>query len=198
MLNSAKVSPFLANMTKYDKKEAFFPNLGFKSFEIYEYLNKYMNIWTLTFNCTNLLFLPRATLKGPKRSFVVLVVLGVELGSKNLPNRAKLSKGTKNLLLWHIMVLNCRVCLVWPYVALHGLDVTFHRNDMVGTKNVLLWHIMVLNCRVALYVLVWPFYGLFSRSYIGERCISPTVLYVLLSKSRMYNDISPKSHKIYC
>ena len=33
----------------------------------------------------------------------------------------KLCKGTKNVLLWHIMVLNCRVCLAWPYVALYVL-----------------------------------------------------------------------------
>ena len=26
--------------------------------------------------------------------------------------------GAKYYLLWHIMVLNCHVCLLWPYVAL--------------------------------------------------------------------------------
>ena len=77
-------------------------------------------------------------LKGPKRSFVVVLVLvldlGVESSSKNVPNRTKnvqgnkkcareqkMCKGTKNVLLWHIMVLNCRVCLVWPCLALCGL-----------------------------------------------------------------------------
>ena len=27
--------------------------------------------------------------------------------------------GAKCHLLWHIMVLNCHICLVWPYVALN-------------------------------------------------------------------------------
>ena len=69
----------------------------------------------------------------------------------------KLCKGTTNVLLWHIMVLNCRVCLygrvwpfvaicglvcpyvvlyglmwpLWPYVASYGLDVAFHCHDYV-------------------------------------------------------------------
>ena len=33
----------------------------------------------------------------------------------------KLCKGTQNVLLWHIMVLNFHVYLVWPYVALYDL-----------------------------------------------------------------------------
>ena len=66
--------------------------------------------------------------------------------------KQKCCEGTKNVLLWYITVitvLNCRVCLVWPYVALYGLmwpcmplnglvwpyvasyvlDVTFHGHD---------------------------------------------------------------------
>ena len=35
--------------------------------------------------------------------------------------KQKMCKGTKNVLLWHIMVLNCRVCLIWPCMALYGL-----------------------------------------------------------------------------
>ena len=81
-------------------------------------------------------------LKGPKRSFVVLVVvlvldLGVESSSKNVPNETKNviygtkndTNGTKNVLLWHIMGLNCRVCLVWPYKASYGLDTAFHSHE---------------------------------------------------------------------
>ena len=45
------------------------------------------------------LFLPRAMLKGPKRSFVVLVlvvvVLGVESSSKNVPNGTKIVQENK-------------------------------------------------------------------------------------------------------
>ena len=53
----------------------------------------------------------------------------------------KKCKGTRNVLLWHIMVLNCHVCLVWPYVTLYGLlwpfvasyglDVAFNGHDYV-------------------------------------------------------------------
>ena len=41
-------------------------------------------------------YLPQATLKGPKRSIVdVLLVVGVESSSKNLPNRTKIVQGNK-------------------------------------------------------------------------------------------------------
>ena len=74
-------------------------------------------------------------LKGPKKSFVVVVlVLGVKKlvknalnGTKNVRKQnllqieQKICKGTKNVLLWHIMVSNCRVCLVWACVAFCGL-----------------------------------------------------------------------------
>ena len=73
------------------------------------------------------------TLKGPIRSFVV-VLLGVKSSSENVPNRTKIVQGNKKcvreqkncneskvFLLWHIMVLNSRDCLVRSYVALYGL-----------------------------------------------------------------------------
>ena len=42
-------------------------------------------------------FGPRATLKGPKKGFVVVVVVvGVESSSKNAPNRTKNVPGNKN------------------------------------------------------------------------------------------------------
>ena len=89
------------------------------------------------------IFWPRATLKGPKRSFVVVVVLlllplDVETWVKDVPNRAKIRKGNKKCTYVNIMVLNCRVCHVWPYVALYAL----------------MWPCM------AFFVFVWPFYGL--------------------------------------
>ena len=46
----------------------------------------------------------------------------------------KLCKGTINVLLWHIVVLNCRVCLVWPYVASYGLVVAFHCHGIVRSQ----------------------------------------------------------------
>ena len=74
----------------------------------------------------------------------------------------KLCKRTKNV------VLNCRDCLVWPYVALHGLMwprmalmLLFTAMTMCGLIRiskalcVLVWSCM------ALYGLVWPFYGYF-------------------------------------
>ena len=76
-------------------------------------------------------FWPRAMLKGHKRSFVV-VVLGVKSWAKNVPKRTKnvlvsqnevrkvpTAMAAKCYLLWHIMVLNCRVYLVWPYLTLN-------------------------------------------------------------------------------
>ena len=41
--------------------------------------------------------------------------------NKKCAREQKKVLGNKNVLLWQIMVLNCRVCLVWPYVALYGL-----------------------------------------------------------------------------
>ena len=46
-------------------------------------------------------------------------------GTKNVPisqneaHKITIGMGAKCYL--HIMELNCRVCLVWPYVALYGL-----------------------------------------------------------------------------
>ena len=69
-------------------------------------------------------------LKGPKRSFVVLVVLlvvvvvvGVESSSKNVPNRTKIVKGSKKspYVAHHgteLLFLSCG--LIWPYVTLYG------------------------------------------------------------------------------
>ena len=45
----------------------------------------------------NLDFWPQATLKGPKRSFVVLVVVGVESSSKNVRGEQKRFVGTKKI-----------------------------------------------------------------------------------------------------
>ena len=61
------------------------------------------------------------------------------MSEKCSESNKKLCKRTKNVLLWHIMVLNCRDCLVWPCIALHGLmwplkygiDVAFHGHDYV-------------------------------------------------------------------
>ena len=111
------------------------------------------SIWKLSFRFLIFLFSfcwSRATLKGPKRSFVevVIVLLGVEssskmfLGTKNVLGNKKCSReqktfyGTKNVpketnkglirakcyLLWHTVVLNCSVCLVWHLrMAICGL-----------------------------------------------------------------------------
>ena len=66
-------------------------------------------------------FWPRAMLKGPKRSFVVLVlVVGVESSSKNVQNGTKIVQGNQKCA-FVVHCGNCRVCLVWPYVALYGL-----------------------------------------------------------------------------
>ena len=80
-------------------------------------------------------FWPRALLKGPKRSFVVLLVvallLGVESGSKNVTN------GTKSVS-EQILFQNCS--LVGPRATYFGL---------VWTLMVLydlIWHFMVLYC----------------------------------------------------
>ena len=66
---------------------------------------------------TLLLFWPRALLKGPKRSFVVRVLVpvpGVESKAKDFRNCTKIVQGNKKCslsLLWYILVLNYRVCL---------------------------------------------------------------------------------------
>ena len=82
------------------------------------------------------IFWPRAMLKGPKRSFVVvvvliLVVLGVKSWAKSFPREQNLScksneahkvpiaMEAKCYLLWHITVINYSVCLGWPHVALN-------------------------------------------------------------------------------
>ena len=142
-----------------------------------------------------------------KRSFFVLVfivvlVVGVELILKNVPNRTKIvqgnkkcareqkiSKGTKNVqgnkkcareqknvLLWHIMVLNCRVCPVWPCVVLYGLMwphfvlLLFTAMVMCGLIRLsmalcdLVWSCMAFLCsHRAFYGLSWQ-NSLFSRS----------------------------------
>ena len=65
------------------------------------------------------------------------------------------------MLLWHIMVLNCRVSLVWPYVASYGLDIAFHGHDFVRPHYN--YHGLVCPSK-ALYGLVWfcmALYGLY-------------------------------------
>ena len=57
-------------------------------------------------------FLPRATLKGPKRSFVVLVVDGVETSFKNVPKRTKTVQENKKCASVAHYGIECRVCLV--------------------------------------------------------------------------------------
>ena len=54
-----------------------------------------------------------------------VVVLGVESSSENVPNRTKIvqeniksAREQKNVLLWHIMVSNYCLCLIWPCGAL--------------------------------------------------------------------------------
>ena len=42
-------------------------------------------------------------------------------GTKNVQKNKRCAKGPKYYLLWHIMVLNCCVCVVWPFMALCGL-----------------------------------------------------------------------------
>ena len=41
--------------------------------------------------------------------------------NNNCARKQKMYKETKNVLLWHTMVFNGRVCLAWPYVALYVL-----------------------------------------------------------------------------
>ena len=48
--------------------------------------------------------------------------------------------GAKCYSLWHIMVLNSRVCLVWSYVAFYGL----------------MWPYVALSC------MVWPYVALYG------------------------------------
>ena len=66
-------------------------------------------------------FLPRATLKGPKRSFVVRVVDGVEASFKNVPKRTKTVQENKKFASVAHYGIECRFCLVWPFVILCGL-----------------------------------------------------------------------------
>ena len=117
------------------------------------------------------LFWPRATLKGPKRSFVVVILdvllLGVKTWLKNVPNWTKMCFCGKSWywiavfalygLMWPYMPL-CG--LVWPYVASYGLDVAFHGHEYVWPQ--LKWYGLVWPS-MALYGLAWPcmaFYGL--------------------------------------
>ena len=111
-------------------------------------------------------FWPRAMLKGPKRSFVVVVVVvrvGGESWAKLVPNRTKNVQGNKKfhkgffVTLWYWMALNG---LVWPFIALYGL----------ARPIFFIWRHMVL------YRLFIVFYGkisisldlyrLFSQSWI--------------------------------
>ena len=118
-------------------------------------------------------FWPRAILKGPKRSFVVLLLLGVESSSKNVPVNKNFSReqkiflGTKNVLkgthkcligvkcylLWYTMILNCSVCLVWPCVASCGLVIDFHGHRRVWPHSTL--HVLVWSHSIQ-HGLVWP------------------------------------------
>ena len=86
----------------------------------------------------------RATLKGPKKSFVV--VLGVETWVRNVSNRTKIVQGNKkcasvayygtefpclpciNGLMWPCMAL---YGFMWPWIALYGLVVVFYGHDHV-------------------------------------------------------------------
>ena len=92
-------------------------------------------------------------LSGPYLMHILeeLVVGVVVTWSKNVPiskNKVHQSpKGANCYLLWHIMILNCHVSLVWPCVALYGHVVAVH-----GHRHV--WPSVVV------YGLVWPFYDL--------------------------------------
>ena len=100
-------------------------------------------------------------------------------GNKKCAREQKMCKGTKNVLLWHIKVLNCRVCLVWlfvafcgllwPYVSSYGVVDAFYRYNMAG----IVWSSVVLYgllwpCMTC-YGLVWPVMALYRlvRSFYG-------------------------------
>ena len=105
----------------------------------------------------------------------------------------KLCKGTKSVLLWHIMVQNRRVCLVWPFVALCGLFL-WSPYSQIFDLIYLVW------LCVALYGLFWPFSaflvlcnlvwpctalcGLFCGRYIAKYLVLFTLYFVILDPER--------------
>ena len=111
----------------------------------------------------------RATLKGPKRSFVVvviLVLLGVETWAKSFPNGAKMfSSGTKNAHEWMQNLYGnvwprVALCgLVWPRVALCGLVWPLQQSNKRNerNKNNREWKSLLNVFFVAFRVHFWPF-----------------------------------------
>ena len=106
------------------------------------------------------------------------------MGTKNVQGN------TKNVLLWQIMVLNCGVCLVWPYVALYGLmwhlmvlTLLFTAMTMCG----LIWIsmalcVLVLTC-MALFGVIWPLLALkvhFIVFYAEYRLLSRSQIQIHL------------------
>ena len=109
-------------------------------------------------------FWPRATLKGPKRSFVLLLLLaGVESSLKNVPNQTKQILREQKMCKQTNYVQGNKKCAGGTKnVRVQGNEkcskgtknVPISQNedhqDHLGAKCYLLWHIMVLNWRVCL------------------------------------------------
>ena len=154
-------------------------------------------------------FWPRATLKGPKGSFFVVlllfVVLGVETriksgtkivqGNKNVQANKKCAKGTKNVLLsqnkdrkGHMRVAHYGIELLWlRCMALYGLVWR-----CVASYGLVDWCFSRPSPCVSsfhLTCLVWPsvfFYGLFMVSYgilWSFMAIYCRLIYCLFSRS---------------
>ena len=105
----------------------------------------------------------------------------------------KKCKGTRNVLLWHIMVLNCHVCLVWPYVTLYGLlwprmvlMLLFTAMAMFGLIRISMdLCVLVWTC-MALFGLVWHFMVFYGRISSFLAVIDPNsfgLVFLYLSKN---------------
>ena len=162
-------------------------------------------------NCLNISnFWPRATLKGPKRSFVDVVLLGVETVEtwvKNVPNGTKRVQGTKNMhreqkmflwvkvkfikkqwwqsiIFWGTAWYWIAVCsLIWHCVVLYS----FRWPYMITCD--LLWSYVAL-CGIVLCNIALWLYIAFSHSYRSKfiwSCLSYNhemrLKYVTCSKS---------------
>ena len=113
-------------------------------------------------------FLPRAMLTGPKRSFVVVVLGGVESwaknvpngiknvpnGIKNVPNGTKIGREQKMLYMEQKMVVNKKMLQMEQKTCYGAKNNPRSQNEVHKRPSqcYLLWHIMVFNCRVCL---VW-------------------------------------------